>query len=519
MKARWKILIAVAVFMALSCAVSLLTMHVQPENEVEAYKKALRGKGEKLEISEVLPPPVPPESNSVDAVEDAFRMSGSGSGKIPNAMKMVALGKAMVGWMQSDVRGSDDGSDFTNSWDDFAADVAADRPAIELLHQVLERPKLDFQLDYKKGAEMLLPHLAPMRRSAQKLEAAAVLDLHNGDPGAAATNILTTLGLVQRNASEGLLISHLVRIAMTAFAVAPTWELLQATNVTDAQLAAVQQGWEQMDFLSDATNAFVMERAWGLAEIEKMRATHYEFGKVFGAAGSMSGSGGSSWTWPPDWEAITEEPRDAIGEVMWRSSWSYSDELRTLKGDSIMLETLRTMQTNQGQFYKADYDAMTARLSSLGITNAGEAFFRALKIPDMGEMFGDFSLSSAVLKTLRIETARRVVVTAIALKRFQLKHGKSPETLNEMVPEFSPAVPVDPYDGKPLRYHPNADGMYLLYSVGEDGKDDGGDPSLQGGVVYPSFNFYWQNARSRDWVWPQPATPAEIQYFYDHPPK
>jgi hypothetical protein len=105
------------------------------------------------------------------------------------------------------------------------------------------------------------------------------------------------------------------------------------------------------------------------------------------------------------------------------------------------------------------------------------------------------------------------------LKRFQLKHGKSPETLNEMVPEFSPAVPIDPYDGKPLRYHPNADGTYLLYSVGEDGKDDGGDPSLQGGVVYPSFNFYWQNARSRDWVWPQPATPAEIQYFYDHPPK
>jgi hypothetical protein len=31
-------------------------------------------------------------------------------------------------------------------------------------------------------------------------------------------------------------------------------------------------------------------------------------------------------------------------------------------------------------------------------------------------------------------------------------------------------------------------------------------------------NFYqWQPAR--DLVWPQPATPAEVQNYYDHPPK
>jgi hypothetical protein len=417
MKTGWKISIAVGIFLAVFTGLWLVTMRVQPENKVEAYKKLLRGKGEKLEISEVLPPPVPAESNSVNAVEDAFRMFGSGSEKVPDAMKMVAPGKALVGWMQAEVRGSD----FTNSWVDFAAEVAAGRPAIELLHQVLERPWLDFQLDYNKGIMLLLPHLAPLKRSAQKLEAAVVCDLHDGNTGAATTNILTVLGLVHGNATEGLLISHLVRIAMTAIAVGPTWELLQTTNVTDAQLAAVQKSWAQLDFLSGATNAFTMERVWGLDIIQKLRASHEEFGKMFGAAGLMSGSGGSSsiWVWPPDWEAITERPRYAVGEVMWRSSWSYSDELRTLQGDSIILETLRTMQTNQSQFYKADYDAMTARLSSLGITNAGAAFFRALKIPDLSDMFGDVSLSAVVLKTIRIETARRVVVTAIALKRFQ----------------------------------------------------------------------------------------------------
>jgi hypothetical protein len=157
---------------------------------------------------------------------------------------------------------------------------------------------------------------------------------------------------------------------------------------------------------------------------------------------------------------------------------------------------------------------MTARLSSLGITNVGEAFFRALKIPDMSEVFGEYSLGSAVRRTIQIETSCRVVVTAIALKRFQFRHGNLPETLNELSPEFFRTVPIDPYDGKSLRYHPNADGTYLLYSIGEDGVDDGGDPTNS---ASGSSSFYWQ--RARDWVWPQPATPAEVQFFYDHPPK
>src|SRR6202035_3729834 len=98
MKARWKILIAAGIFLVLVVVSLMMTAHFQPENEVEAYKQLLRDKGEKLAINEVLPPPVPAESNSVDAVEDAFRMLGSGSGKIPYAMRMVAPGKAMVGW-------------------------------------------------------------------------------------------------------------------------------------------------------------------------------------------------------------------------------------------------------------------------------------------------------------------------------------------------------------------------------------------------------------------------------------
>ncbi|MGA2854987.1 MAG: hypothetical protein ABSE90_12760, partial [Verrucomicrobiota bacterium] len=92
-------------------------------------------------------------------------------------------------------------------------------------------------------------------------------------------------------------------------------------------------------------------------------------------------------------------------------------------------------------------------------------------------------------------------------------HGNYPADLNSLVPEFVTAVPLDLVDGQPLRYRRNADETFLLYSVGENGKDDGGDPTLEKGAESSSFN--WQNPHALDWVWPQPATAEEIQKYYE----
>jgi hypothetical protein len=278
---RWKILLAAGGLLVLIAAGFWLDGHVRPANELVAYKQFLRAKGEKLDLTELIPPPVPAESNSAAAVEEAFGMYGSSVDNLPYVMEMVAPGKALVGWAQPDARNSS----FTDSWDEFAAGVAADRPAIELLHQVLERPKLDFHLDYKKGSSLRLPHLTPLLHSARKLQAATILDLHDGDTDAAATNILTLLALVHNNADEAPVMSHSVRIDMTSLAIPPTWELLQATNISDGQLAAVQNGWRQMDFLRDAENSFVTERAWSEAQFQELRGS-LRFGSL--AAGIPS---------------------------------------------------------------------------------------------------------------------------------------------------------------------------------------------------------------------------------------
>ena len=127
------------------------------------------------------------------------------------------------------------------------------------------------------------------------------------------------------------------------------------------------------------------------------------------------------------------------------------------------------------------------------------------------------SMRAVLEKVMKVEVAKQMTVTAIALKRYQLKHGNYPPDLNSLVPEFVPTVPLDPVDGQPLHYRRNADETFLLYSVGENGVDDGGNPSLESGVT--SSNYAWQNPHALDWVWPQPASAAEIQKYYENQAK
>ena len=77
--------------------------------------------------------------------------------------------------------------------------------------------------------------------------------------------------------------------------------------------------------------------------------------------------------------------------------------------------------------------------------------------------------------------------------------GRPPPDLDALVPQFLSAVPRDLMSAQPLRYRLSSNGSFTVYSVGEDGQDDGGDPNRPG--VTDHFDL-WQG---RDAVWPAPA--------------
>jgi hypothetical protein len=86
---------------------------------------------------------------------------------------------------------------------------------------------------------------------------------------------------------------------------------------------------------------------------------------------------------------------------------------------------------------------------------------------------GVVNMTRTIQRVNQAIARQRVTVAGIAAGRFRLKHGRYPGELKELVPEFLPAVPLDPYDGQPLRYSILPTG-FSIHSIGEDFEDNGG---------------------------------------------
>jgi hypothetical protein len=59
----------------------------------------------------------------------------------------------------------------------------------------------------------------------------------------------------------------------------------------------------------------------------------------------------------------------------------------------------------------------------------------------------------------------------LAIRCYQQKHGKTPESLGALVPEFIDRIPADDFDGAPLRFSSE---KKAIYSIGGDLIDSGG---------------------------------------------
>ena len=87
----------------------------------------------------------------------------------------------------------------------------------------------------------------------------------------------------------------------------------------------------------------------------------------------------------------------------------------------------------------------------------------------VGGSLGRFSIERSI-------AANRLLIIGLALKIYKAEHGKYPATLAELVPGVIASLPDDPFAlSGAFKYRLEKD-KYVLYSVGPDGKDDGGTP-------------------------------------------
>jgi hypothetical protein len=395
----------------------------------------------------------------------------------------------------------------TNTWEGFAREFASVREQLPAARAALTNPVPRLVLDYSQGFNTLLPHLAPIKAFCQTLRRATLLDLREGNLEAALENLLTAKALLDLQRHEGLIISQLVRSAIGAINLDAIWQALQAEGWTDAQLACLQAAWQEPEFIAGMADGLRHERAVVAWHFTDRRLKHAELLFVFEMAAPF---GDDSERLAPDIPllepllAAFQRARRSVFVEVWRFTWAAQDlafHHRRLQ-QALDAAARAVRERSAAGFLKPEASGQVAILDWL----AG---------PDLQELnFQDklrhwFSLTSlavtdnALRKAAEADCHAQLAVAAIALKRHHLRHGRWPDKLADLVPAFLPETPRDWMDGQPLRYRLNGDGSFTLYSVGWDGRDDGGDPR-------PENDKRPTMMRGRDIVWPQPANEADL---------
>jgi len=82
-------------------------------------------------------------------------------------------------------------------------------------------------------------------------------------------------------------------------------------------------------------------------------------------------------------------------------------------------------------------------------------------------------------KHKRIVAQERLLAAELALRCYLADKARVPARLEDLVPDYLAKVPQDPFTGQAMIYRPQGTN-WLVYSVGEDGVDNGGRPVARG---------------------------------------
>jgi len=521
MSGRAKILIGAAVLLAVLIA-AVMVHHHRVKGAAARYRAELFRLGEPLTWKEVIPPPLKADENSASrfmSLVGQLPQTGVLASNYPITTEMVVPGKAMAGWAMPWV-GAPVFKDCSNSWEEALADYHTQAGELCEFHALTKHPDMDFRLDYSQTANLTIMHLAQLKQAAGRLCCGSACELRQGQPSAALSHLRAALALARERPQEPLLITELVRIAIAAIAGNATWDYLQAPGLNEEDLEGLQQDWSQLEFFGPMERAFLGERCFMLGTLAEMHESSAGFARLTqGAALPFGGGAGGT---PPNglFEkglSLAKEGWDrtkfSVAEGAWRVSWSHTDELRMLKGQQALTEVARTAAADG---HASNALRLVAEFEQSGLIpgSSGESvWLGGASFAALQTMFSDSvaGTDKAFTKALLGEVNARLATTAIALERYHLRYGHYPPDLNALVPDLLQGVPRDPADGAPLRYRPTSENGYLLYSVGEDLVDDGGNP-LKPEAKGAGGNLWW--GLGRDWVWAQPAAPSEVEAWW-----
>ncbi|MHC4369884.1 MAG: hypothetical protein ACYSW8_19915 [Planctomycetota bacterium] len=430
-----KTLKVIAVALVVLALVYSLAVGVSAARLRGAYA-ALRADGRPMELSDIMPPEIEETENAALLYESA-------------ALLLKAQPVGEMGLLKHLGKLSDNLSDKTITPDELVElkDLMGQEVVVRALwivEQATQRRSCRFDFDYELGIDIPLAHLGDLRQFAFILGAKARIEAESGHADRAWETALVQLRLADALQTEPVLVSQVVRLAIARLSCGTIRELCEIQLPNAQQSSQIEDSFKSFEDIGPLVRATDGERL------------------LFG-----------EWAFSlPRSELLKQH------ELVRQGDWS--DDVLGVLGVCFKPVFL--------SYHAAYLQIMHDAAGMLEGTISAEQF----KTRERGARGLALSLTPAMARVKvilqRTQAEIRITRTGLALLRDKQTRGEFPQTLAG----FEQADVQDPFSGALLIYRVSTDG-FILYSIGADGKDNGGYPK--------------QDKQERDWdiVWQFPS--------------
>ncbi len=298
--------------------------------------------------------------------------------------------------------------------------LTANRACLSLLHEAGRIESCRYDWDYVDGS---LPELPNFRKCVQLLQLAALTQADQGHTDAAIAYIKDALRLSDSLRREPALINYLFRIGSSAIALGALERALSVTPFTDGQLQDLSEVLAGKAGQFELAEAIITERCLTIE--------------------------------------LARNPSRATGLGPGRT---------VLRLPGVRSTGLVDILDHMGKCIEAARLPLTERVARFH--QIGAELDQLSYVHVMVKSVAP-SLGRVVELDLRIHAHLDLARTALAVERYRRATGTVPDRLEQLMPQYLEQVPIDPFDGRPLRYRRTSPG-YVLYSILEDGQDNGG---------------------------------------------
>lgn len=310
-----------------------------------------------------------------------------------------------------------------------------------------------FRVKASDGIEIKTGHIHQILSALRTFNLCIVADLHDGRFDEAWTNVLAATRCLTAWKAEPTPLAQRTRPHMAAIASAGVWQALQARVWSDAQLSSLEREWRNVNFFAALPEMVEFE---GASLVQAMNIFRGDFTASNLTIRDLLDEPKQIPAFIKDHAAITlyrirgglyEDQRDVLFYFRDRQF-----ELRRAIAVNTLAEILPLPGMTNGRPFISRHSSLVSSLITVDL----------FSIHSPGRGLGVTGSAAEA------EIYRRLILAAIALEKHRLRAGSYPETHNG--PDF-----FDFADGQKLRYGRLQNGRFLLYSVGLDCTDNGGN--------------------------------------------